>query len=319
MPKLPCTPACLRDVEFARVTTQATRMYSCCCGFSMLGIGIFAIVDASAYIDTAKEQCEDTATVSCQQAIEFAAGIIAMTVFLFIAAILIIMAEFHVKGPYLCLPRYFGFLAVPLGRGVFMLSCGVTLTVVGKVYQDRPQNEGNPAPLVVGLMNVGAGFVYIFSSAPCCSCLEVDPLRLEVREIYTIVRAHRSGQPAPAGQQGGATIKRHRSRTGCAEGMPSFTREGGPGQSLNSQPPDEGVPMQSAGAPAAPDSSSLPRSQTMAVGSGGGGGAKTFGGSKSFAPGKKGKKQAQGGEPPADGENPFFGNKHLAPDATECM
>ena len=37
---MPRTPACLRDVEFARVFTQATRMYSCCCGFSMLGIGI---------------------------------------------------------------------------------------------------------------------------------------------------------------------------------------------------------------------------------------------------------------------------------------
>ena len=146
-------PCCLAHYRCSRIYTQALRIYSTCCGLSLFGVGLFAVADTASYIDGAKTECVDSATVSCQQAVELAAGIIALTLLLFIAAALIVMTELQLgMGCFNCLPRYFGSLAVLFGRGVFLLSEGCVFTVIGKVYQDRPQKEGSIGPLVVGLV-----------------------------------------------------------------------------------------------------------------------------------------------------------------------
>ena len=141
-------------------------------------------------------------------------------------------------------------------------------------------------------MNVVAGAVYIFSSPPCFRCLEPDPLRLEVQAIYAVLRTHRAG--APAGRDrpvlNGPGAQPGRFRTGLALG----------------EAPQH-VPMH------VPHEPGEPIQQLQPAGPAGGAPASALSGNPSRSKGKSSKSQS---EQPADAtENPFFGNKHLPPDA----
>ena len=154
----------IKEVDWPKGYTELLRMYSCLCGFALLGIGIFGVVDAVNYIKYAKNDCVDTRNFSCHQAIELASGMLAMTFFIFIAALLIVATEFHVKGCFAFLPRYFGFLCTPLGRGLFHIFNGLLMIVLSKVYQGGVGTHSHVGPLVVGFLGIAAGVMYVLSS-----------------------------------------------------------------------------------------------------------------------------------------------------------
>jgi hypothetical protein len=108
----------------------------------------------------------------------------------------------------LCLARYFGFIASPLGKGVYSIFCGLATAWFGNFLDDSGFVVGAFTGLLgegrvlggadaslmlfgVGMASVATGLMYALFG--WCNCIAPDALACELRDYRLAMRSYRGG------------------------------------------------------------------------------------------------------------------------------
>ena len=165
------------------------------CGVGIIVVGVFVV--------------SAIGTNFAGASFEISLGVLLGGAFEVLFGLLIIATEMRLR----CVARYFGFMALHLGKCAFMTFCGAMLCSLAKAAL----GEGALGifALVVGISCLVIGAVHLLAALPFCP-LPRDPLRQELIDTAT-ARRH-AGKGASAKNKKGAEVDMGRIEEGGGDG-----------------------------------------------------------------------------------------------------
>lgn len=162
---------------------------------AILGVAITLAILAAVHIGQISEACSDPNGNNCTA---LASGTRAAT-FIVIAVILSFLSFLSLAADGCrarCVARFFGFMAYNVWKGTFSIFCGLAVSWIGNEYKEADGNSAAATALdialfIVGMFNVGVGFVYIFFGSCDCIAVESTPLKQEFRDYAVAMRMYR--------------------------------------------------------------------------------------------------------------------------------